>query len=138
MAASYCPRQGDVVWLSFDPHEKMGTGTSQNAVGTKRASTGSEPVPIFSEQAGLRPALVLSPERYNRKVGLALFCPITSHRKGYPFEVAVPPGLEVSGVILSDQVKSLDWKTRKTRFGCKMPVDVFREVVCKLGTLTEM
>ncbi len=112
MAASYCPRQGDVVWISFDPQ----TG---------------------HEQAGHRPALVLSPERYNRKVGLALFCPITAQAKGYPFEVAVPSGLEVSGVILSDQIKSLDWKARKTRFGCTLPVGTLQEVVAKLGTLLE-
>ena len=92
---------------------------------------------VGHEQSGHRPALVLSPERYNRKVGLALFCPITTQGKGYPFEVAVPPGLELSGVILSDQVKSLDWKARKTRFGCRLPVETFQEVVAKLGTLLE-
>ncbi len=108
--AAYCPRQGDIVWLSFDPQ----TG---------------------HEQAGHRPALVLSPERYNRKVGLALLCPITAQIKGYPFEVAVPEGLEVSGVILADQVKSLDWKARKTRFGCRLPPAAFQEVVAKLESL---
>ena len=113
MAASYCPRQGDVVWVSLDP--QVGHG-----------------------QTGHRPALVLSPERYNRKVGLALFCPITTQKKGYPFEVAIPAGLEVSGVILSDQVKSLDWKVRKTRFGCRLAPETFQEVVAKLGTLLEM
>ena len=110
MASSYCPRRGDVVWMSFDP----------------RAG---------HEQAGHRPALVLSPERYNRKVGLALFCPITMQRKGYPFEVAVPEGLKVSGVILSDQVKSLDWRARKTRFGCRLTAETLQEVMGKLGTL---
>ncbi len=100
------------MWLSFDPQAGR-------------------------EQSGHRPALVLSPERYNRKVGLALFCPITTHKKGYPFEVAVPPGLEVSGVILSDQVKSLDWKARETRFGCELPAETLQEVVAKLGSLLE-
>jgi mRNA interferase MazF len=89
------------------------------------------------EQAGHRPALVLSPESYNRKVGLALFCPITTQRKGYPFEVVVPSGLVVSGVVLSDQVKSLDWKARETRFGCQLPLETFQEVVAKLGSLLE-
>lgn len=112
MAASYCPRQGDVVWLSLDPQ-------------------------VGHEQAGHRPALVLSPERYNHKVGLALFCPITTQRKGYPFEVAVPSGLEVSGVVLADQVKSLDWKARNTRFGCRLPPETFQDVVAKLGSLLE-
>ncbi len=112
MASRYCPRQGDVVWMSFDP----------------RAGR---------EQAGRRPALVVSPERYNRKVGLALFCPITSHKKGYPFEVAIPEGLDISGVILSDQVKSLDWKAGKTRFGRKLPPGVFRQAAGKLSALLE-
>ena len=112
MAAAYCPRQGDIVWLSFDPQAGR-------------------------EQAGHRPALVLSPERYNRKVGLALFCPITTQSKGYPFEVAIPAGAEVSGVVLSDQVKSFDWKARKTRFGCRLPAEAFQEVVAKLGSLLE-
>jgi mRNA interferase MazF len=110
--AAYCPRQGDVVWLSFDPQAGQ-------------------------EQAGHRPALVLSPERYNRKVGLALFCPITTQKKGYPFEVAIPAGLDVAGVVLSDQVKSLDWKARKTRFACRLPPEAFPEVVAKLGSLLE-
>ena len=112
MAASYCPRQGDVVWLNLDPQ-------------------------AGHEQAGHRPAFVLSPEQYNRKVGLALFCPITTQIKGYPFEVAVPAGLPVSGVILADQVKSLDWKARKTRFGCQLSPETFHEVAAKLGSLLE-
>ena len=64
------------------------------------------------EQAGRRPALVLSPASYNGRVGLAILCPITSRVKGYPFEVALPAEGAVSGVVLSDQVKSLDWRTR--------------------------
>ena len=108
--AAYCPRRGDMVWLSFTP-------------------------PSGHEQAGRRPALVLSPEAYNRKVGLALFCPVTSQVKGYPFEVAVPPGLAVSGIVLSDQVKSLDWKAREAAFLCSLPDAVVREVLGKVGTL---
>src|SRR5215218_2502163 len=84
------PDRGDVVWLDFNPQ----TG---------------------HEQAGRRPALVLSPVAYNRKVGLALVCPITSQVKGYPFEVQMPEGTEVAGVILADQVKSLDWRARRAK-----------------------
>lgn len=113
MAASYCPRRGDLVWMSFDPQSGR-------------------------EQAGHRPALVLSPESYNRKVGLALFCPITTQQKGYPFEVVIPPGSAVSGVILSDQVKSLDWKARKTRFAEELPTDLLQEVLAKLASLFGM
>lgn len=87
----YVPRRGDIVWLSFDPQ-------------------------AGHEQAGRRPAFVLSPENYNRKTGLFLACPITSRVKGYPFEVLLPDGLAVSGVILVDQIKSLDWKVRKAEF----------------------
>jgi mRNA interferase MazF len=90
----YVPNRGDLVWLTFDP--KAG-----------------------HEQAGRRPAFVLSPEVYNRKTNLILACPVTSRVKGYPFEVALPVGLPVSGVILADQIKSLDWKERKAQFAAR-------------------
>jgi mRNA interferase MazF len=89
------------------------------------------------EQAGYRPAVVLSSELYNRKVGLSLLFPITSQVKGYPFEVALPAGLQVSGVILADQVKSLDWKARRTSFCCTLTSDVVHDVLNKLGTLLD-
>ena len=106
----YTPERGDIVWLTFTPQ-------------------------AGHEQAGRRPALVLSPGAYNRKVGLAIFCPITSQVKGYPFEVAVPQGSAVGGVILSDQVKSLDWKARKAEFVCKLPNSLLTTVLKRLGTL---
>ena len=105
------PDRGDLVWLEFDP--KSG-----------------------HEQAGRRPALVLSHGAYNRKVGLALFCPVTSRAKGYPFEVSLPAGLEVAGVVLSDQVKNLDWKERKAKRICRAPRELVDEVLAKLATLT--
>ena len=107
---AYIPDSGDIVWITFDPQ-------------------------AGHEQAGRRPALVLSPAAYNGKVGLVILCPITSHVKGYPFEVVIPEGLEISGAILSDQVKSLDWKARKAEFDCKLPSDAYNEVVQKLSTL---
>ena len=82
-----------------------------------------------------RPALVLTPASYNSKVGLAIFCPIASKEKGYPFEVQVPDELEVAGVILSDQVKSLDWRARNATFICKLPYSVILEVCNKLRVL---
>ncbi|HQL49798.1 MAG TPA: endoribonuclease MazF [Kiritimatiellia bacterium] len=112
MPASYCPRRGDVVWIAFNPQ-------------------------AGHEQAGHRPAVVLSPETYNRKVGLALLCPITSQVKGYPFEVPLPHGLQVSGVILADQVKSLDWKVRQASYCCALTKDVVHDVLNKLGTLID-
>ncbi len=87
------------------------------------------------EQAGRRPALVVSPAAYNEKIGLALLCPITSQVKGYPFEVAIPKGLGVSGVILADQIKNLDWKSREAEFGCDAPHEVVNLVLEKLSTL---
>lgn len=87
------------------------------------------------EQAGRRPALVLSPAAYNGKVGLAILCPITSQVKGYPFEVQLPKGLPVEGVILSDQAKSLDWKTREAEFVCRLPTETVHEALLKLATL---
>ncbi len=96
MSGEYVPRRGDAVWLSFDPQSGH-------------------------EQKGRRPALVLSPESYNRKTGLAVLCPITSQVKGYPFEVTLPSGLPVKGVILADQVKNLDWRARKAALIKKLP-----------------
>lgn len=110
MRAPYCPRRGDAVWLSMTPQ-------------------------AGHEQAGRRPALVLSPEAYNRAVGLALFCPITSQVKGYPFEVPIPSGLKVSGVILADQVKSLDWRARDARLLCSIPAAALSEVTKRLALL---
>ena len=110
MPASYCPRKGDVVWLAFHPQ-------------------------AGHEQSGRRPALVLSPQSYNRKVGLALFCPVTSRVKGYPFEVKIPQGMQVSGVVLSDQVKNLDWRAREATFCCRLPRETFQEVLGKLGSI---
>jgi mRNA interferase MazF len=106
----YVPERGDVVWISLNP----------------RAG---------HEQAGRRPAVVLSPHAYNAKVGLALLCPITSQVKGYPFEVAVPEGLPVAGVVLSDHVKSLDWRARKAELACSLPPQTTAEVLAKLQTL---
>ena len=90
------------------------------------------------EQGGRRPALVISPTAYNRKVGLAILCPVTSEVKGYPFEVRIPAGLEVGGVVLSDQVKSLDWRARGAEFLSLLPRSTVREVLHKLGVLLSL
>lgn len=110
---SYCPERGDVVWISFNPQ-------------------------AGHEQAGHLPALVLSPQSYNRKVGLMILCSLTHQIKGYPFEVRIPEGLKVSGVVLSDQVKSLDWRTRKASFLCSVPETTVREVLNKVGALLNL
>lgn len=87
------------------------------------------------EQAGRRPALVLSPSAYNGRVGLALLCPITGQAKGYPFEAAIPDGLSVMGVVLADQIKSLDWRTRKVSRICSLPSEVVQSVIEKINAL---
>ena len=87
------------------------------------------------EQAGRRPAVVISPLNYNSKVGLAILCPITNQTKGYPFEVLLPDGLPIAGAILSDQVKSLDWRARNAELICTLPHETISEVLQKLGTL---
>ncbi len=110
MPRRYVPNRGDVVWLQFNPQ-------------------------AGHEQAGHRPALVVSPKAYNAKVGLALFCPITSHVKGYPFEVVLPPGLRASGAILADQVKSLDWRARQAKRLGVVPTGVMEEVLAKIQVL---
>jgi len=107
---SFVPGRGHIVWMDFDRQSGHG-------------------------QAGRRPALVLSPAAYNEKIGLALLCPVTSQVKGYPFEVEIPKGLSVSGVILVDQIKSLDWKSRGAEFGCDVPQEVVSLVLDKLSTL---
>jgi len=110
MSKKYFPDRGDAVWLNFN------------------AKAGHE-------QSGRRPAVVVSPRSYNKKVGLGLFCPITSQIKGYPFEVAIPAGMRISGVVLSDQMKNLDWRVRDAQFICKLPVSTMSEVLKKLSTL---
>jgi len=111
-ARRYVPERGHIVWLRFDPQ-------------------------AGHEQAGRRPALVISPREYNEKVGLALFCPITSHVKGYPFEVALPADAGVNGVVLSDQIKSLDWRAREAEFVAPAPRGVVQEVLAKLALLVQ-
>jgi mRNA interferase MazF len=106
----YVPERGDAVWLSFDPQ-------------------------AGHEQAGRCPAVVLSPRAYNEKVGLAIFCPITSQVKGYPFEVVLPHGLAVQGAVLSDQVKSLDWRQRNADRICVIPKVAIDEILEKVQAL---
>jgi mRNA interferase MazF len=106
----YIPDTGDIVWITFNPQ-------------------------AGHEQAGRRPALVLSPKSYNQKVSLAILCPVTSQFKGYPFEVLIPDGLQISGVILSDQIKNLDWQARQAKFICKIPQPAMYEVLQKLYTI---
>jgi mRNA interferase MazF len=78
---------------------------------------------------------VISPKSYNRKVGLALFCPVTSRIKGYPYEVALPEALPIGGAILSDQLKSLDWRARTAERIARAPDDVVDECLSKVATL---
>jgi len=109
MAVSYVPDAGHVVWLEFDPQAGR-------------------------EQAGRRPAVVLTPASYNKKTSLMICCPLTTQIKGYPFEVLV----EIDGVqsaVLSDQLKSQDWKIRKAKFKDKVPLDVLVEVRAKAKSL---
>jgi mRNA interferase MazF len=106
----YAPERGDVVWLQFTPQ-------------------------AGHEQAGRRPAVTLSPRLYNEKVGLGLFCPVTSQEKGYPFEARLPAGMAVGGVALCDQVKSLDWKSRQAKFVCRLPNATVAEIMAKVQTL---
>jgi len=107
---SYIPERGDVAWISLDPQ-------------------------AGHEQAGRRPAVALSPPAYNAKVGLAILCPITSTIKGYPFEVVIPGDLPVKGVILADQVKSLDWRVREAEFICALPPATVSEILQRIAVL---
>ena len=106
------PRRGDLIWLNFDPQSGR-------------------------EQAGRRPAIVLSDASYNSKSGLALVCPVTSRAKGYLFEVPLPPGLPVQGVVLADHLRSIDWQARKFVLICGLPPDVLTEVTARINPLLE-
>ncbi len=105
----YIPERGDIVWLNFNPQSGH-------------------------EQMGKRPAIVISPKNYNSKTNLALFCPITSKIKNYPFEVKILQN-EIKGAILSDQIKSLDWKERNVEFIGKSSEKVLEEVINKILVL---
>jgi mRNA interferase MazF len=107
---AYIPERGEIIWLTFTPQ-------------------------AGHEQAGRRPALVLSPAAYNGRVGLALLCPITRQAKGYPFEVALPSSLRIEGVILADQVKSLDWRAREAERVGRVSAATLDEVTQKVLTL---
>lgn len=110
VASRYVPDRGDLVWLSFSPQRGR-------------------------EQAGRRPALVLSPKRYNQRAGLMLACPITSRVKGYPFEVEVTGEGLIAGAVLVDHLRSLDWRARRAERIAKAPVDLMSEVLAKLRPL---
>jgi mRNA interferase MazF len=107
---AYAPDRGDLVWLDFDPQAGR-------------------------EHAKRRPALVLSPAKYNRKAGLMLACPITSKLKPYPFHVELPAGLPVSGVVIADQIKSLDWQARHADFIGVLDTATLDEVLARLQSL---
>lgn len=104
------PARGDLVWISLN-------------------------LQAGHEQAGRRPALVISPKEYNERVGLALMCPITNRVKGYPFEVALPDDIEIAGVVLADQIRSLDWRARRAEVTATAPATLTAEVLGKLNVL---
>lgn len=104
MVTSYQPARGDFIYLDFTPQ-------------------------AGAEQAGRRPALVISPERYNVATGLAFVCPVTNQVKGNPFEVPIPPDRGISGVVLANQLRSLDWLARNAAFENRAPTKVVEDVV---------
>lgn len=108
---AWSPERGDIVWVNLDPTEGH-------------------------EEAGRRPALVLSPSGYNRRVGMAVMCPITNRVKGYPFEVPVAEGLPVAGVVLADQVRCMDWRARGSELVCAAPAECVDAASALLSTLT--
>ena len=110
---AYVPERGDTIWITLNPQ-------------------------AGHEQAGRRPAVVLSPALYNGRAGLVICCPITNQIKGYPFEVVLPSGLAVTGAVLSDQVKSLDWRVRNATFICALAPATIAEILQKLGTLVSL
>jgi mRNA interferase MazF len=108
VAKRYIPDAGDIVWLDFTPQAGR-------------------------EQAGQRPALVLSPGGYNSKTSLMLCCPMTTQIKGYPFEVRITAA--IPAVVLSDQIKSVDWRVRKAKRKGKVSAEELAEVRAKIHAL---
>ena len=108
----YVPRRGDFIWLDFNPQKG-------------------------SEQAGRRPAVVLSTTEYNRQVGLAIVCSIMSATKGYPWEVTIPLGEFVAGVVLSDQIKNVDWRGRNAEFISTAAPELLEDVIQKAFALID-
>ena len=108
----YVPDQGDLIWFDFDPQ-------------------------AGHEQGGRRPAVVLSPKAYNQVIGLALVCPVTSREKGYPFEVKLSGNLPISGVVLSDHLKSQDWRARRAEFVGKLDEKTLIAVLHRAGSLLQ-
>jgi mRNA interferase MazF len=104
------PDRGDVILLSFDPT-------------------------LGHEQAGFRPAVVLSPEYYNKASGLCLVCPITTNIKGYPFEVILDGAKKTTGVALSDQVRSIDWNARKIKIADRISMTSLATILAKFKPL---
>jgi mRNA interferase MazF len=109
---SYIPDRGDIVWLNYDPQSGH-------------------------EQKGKRPAIVLSPIIYNQKIGLALFCPVTSRIKDYPFEVKLRHLKKIEGVVLADQIKNLDWQARNVEFIEKAPENITNEVIMLINSILQ-
>ena len=104
------PDRGDLVWIQFDPT-------------------------VGHEQGGHRPAFVISPRNYNLVSGLVLLCPVTSKARGYPFEVALPTGLPVAGVVMADQIRSMDWRARGVKIATTLPRKVAANIIAKAVTL---
>jgi mRNA interferase MazF len=110
--SGYVPAQGDLIWFDFTPQ-------------------------AGHEQGGRRPAVVLSSKAYNQLISLALVCPVTNREKGYPFEVKLPAGLPISGVVLSDHVKSQDWRARRAEFIGKLDEATLTAVLLRAGSLLQ-
>lgn len=110
MSRRYVPGRGDIIWLNFDPQ-------------------------AGHEQAGRRPAIVLSARTYNSRTGLCIVCPVTTRIKGYPFESKLPADLPISGAALSDHVRSVDWKARNASFISQGSADLTQQILAKLSAV---
>jgi mRNA interferase MazF len=111
--STYCPSAGDFIWIELDPTKGH-------------------------EQRGRRPAIVLSPQTYNERTGLCLASPITGQAKAYPFEVPIPAGLSVTGVVLADQMRCLSWTARNANLAGRAPIDLLNDVREKIAALIEI
>ncbi|MEH2362110.1 type II toxin-antitoxin system PemK/MazF family toxin [Nostoc sp.] len=140
----YFPKRGDIIKLEFGSEQQFTVDSIQHAFALYNSGMSFDDIAMTlnnelqqqgREQRGYRPVLVISPIQYNRLASLVLTCPITSNAKGLKFEVPLVEGMQTKGVVLADQVKTLDWKARKVKFVESVSQDLIEEVQAKLETL---
>jgi mRNA interferase MazF len=144
VANPYFPDRGDIIKLEFGDAQHFTAVSIRRAFALQASGMSLDDIArtlnnelqqLGREQIGYRPVFVISPVKYNRIASLVLACPITSNPKGLSFEVPLVEGMQTKGVVLADQIKTLDWRARKVKFVESAAQDLIEEVQAKLETL---